>query len=260
MTAEAQQVFGPAQHRYSLLAFVFFATLASYNFHWYLTPEPVSEPQRAHWSHQHKNLHGLLSLLGLAGALVLSLPFVHHAGAIGVAALLTFLYTAPKIPHPLFRGLKRIAIGKTIYLAFVWTFVTTVIPFVFAEKEWTLKAFGFIAYRYFFIYAICILFDYRDRETDRKEGIRSLITYLPEKGISFLFYGCLVVSGIFLLYFHWDMDTWGEAIARLAILPLLAILYPVAKRNFSDYLYYLVLDGLMALPSVVVGLIHFVYF
>ncbi len=104
--------------------------------------------------------------------------------------VLTFLYSAPKVPHATFRWLKKIAIGKTIFLAFVWMYVTTLLPFLIADasKQGWMEAVLLSIYRFFLVYAICILFDHRDREEDRAEGIRSLITSLEEPHLDKLYY------------------------------------------------------------------------
>jgi 4-hydroxybenzoate polyprenyltransferase len=136
-------------------------------------------------------------------------------------------------------------VGKTIFLATVWAYVTTVLPLIIAGAEWSGGPVLFVIGRFFLIYAICIPFDYRDREDDRKAGIRSLITLLNEKGIDRLFTGSLIVYGLSTLglaFFHYP----GFYILLLLIPGILtAVLYNRAKRDFSDYLYYFVLDGLM---------------
>lgn len=259
MTAHGQLVFGQTAHKNGFLFFVFFSTLASYNFHWFLTPESRTELERSAWSHDHKPLHLTLCILGLGGALYFGLYFLHHFVAIAIAVVLTFLYSAPKIPLPLFARLRRIAIGKTIYLAFAWTYVTTVLPLIFSEKTVTTADILFCTYRYFFIYAICILFDYRDRENDRADGIRSLITYFKEKGINRLFYFSLGLSFLALLGWQWQIGWTFDIVLLFAALPVLAEIYPIAKRNFSDYIYYFLLDGLMAFPSLTV-LVYYHFF
>ncbi len=112
-------------------------------------------------------------------------------------------------------------------------------------QAWNVPFVLFTASRFFFTYAICILFDYRDREEDRIQGIRSLITFLGEKGIDRffwvsmgLFFGC----SISLACFHYP-----AFYIFLLVVPglVLAGLYRTAKHNFSDDLYYIVLDGLM---------------
>lgn len=232
------------------LLFVFFSTLCSYNFHWFLSQDIESETIRVRWTKAHKTLHLVLTAIGLAGAAWYFFQLTLHWMWLAGAVLLTFLYSAPKISIGPFRHLKKIAVGKTLFLAFVWTYVTTFLPLAFDEQHWNPQAFLFGGSRFFLIYAICILFDYRDRDFDRKEGIRSMITYLSETGIHILFFASLLLFGLCtgLLYYHgFSLPT----ILLLLIPGLILIpLYPVARKNFSDYLYYFVLDGLMMLSAL----------
>lgn len=245
-------------HPYYL--FVFFSTLCSYNLHWYLTPYAENEIIRIKWTHQHKLLHLVLSAVGLVLSLWYFIQLNRYWLWISIAGLLTFLYTAPKIPISFLRQLQKIAVGKTIYLAFVWLYITSFLPLLLSEKLWTVADILFCISRFFLIYPICILFDYRDRRNDKKEGIRSMITYLNERGIDMLFYSCLVVfffSTSALFYAGFSLAT-----ALFLLMPgtIVLCLYGIAKRNFSDYLYYFILDGLMMFSALFTSLAQFDYF
>jgi hypothetical protein len=120
----------------NLMGFVFFSTVCSYNLHWYLTPHSVSASWRIAWAQQHKGWHLVLFSIGLLGSALYFILIQEHWIALAFAAGVTFLYTAPKLPQPLFRRLKKIAIGKTIFLAFVWTYVTTVLPILVPGTVW----------------------------------------------------------------------------------------------------------------------------
>jgi 4-hydroxybenzoate polyprenyltransferase len=235
---------------FSLYGFVFFSTICSYNFHWYFTPHVKNERIRTLWTQEHRSLQLVLAIAGALGAIYFLPHFLDKIHWLFPSVLLTFLYTAPKIPVKAFRYLKKIAIGKTIYLAFVWTYVTTIMPILLFEIEWTGREFLFTTGRFFYIYAICILFDYRDRDQDKIDGIRSLVTYFEEKGIARLYVGslCIFFATTLMLAFF-DVAKWQ---ILLMIIPgiLLAILFPIARKNFSDYLYYLVLDGLMMFSAL----------
>jgi 1,4-dihydroxy-2-naphthoate octaprenyltransferase len=147
-------------------------------------------------------------------------------------------------------------LGKTIFLAFAWMHVTTLLPMVMNLHTLDIHHVWFAVNRFFYIYAICILFDYRDVEEDRKAGIKSLITFLHDKGVDILFWGSIVVVLItqFLLL---DYFTTAEAIVLLVPAVILSLLYYPSKRSFSDYLYYFVLDGLMMLSAPLLLLIKF---
>lgn len=236
-----------------LLGFVFFATICSYNFHWFLTPRTAGPSRRVLWTQHHKALHFVLYLTGAVGAIVYFFYLTHYILAIGLAGLLTFLYSAPKLPYRYFHRLRSIAIGKTFFLSFVWVYVTAVLPVIMAwpaRTAWPGSFCWYILGRFFLIYACCLIFDFRDREDDRAEGIVSMVTKLNEKNIDWLFIismVCFTVS-TFALYFY----QYPILYIFLLLVPgiILAFLYPVTKRNYSDYLYYVVLDGIVMLSGL----------
>jgi 4-hydroxybenzoate polyprenyltransferase len=235
---------------YSYLVFVFFSTLCSYNFHWYLSADATSENARVRWTLHHKKLHLVLTGIGALVSVYYFFHFIDHWFWLAGAVLLTFLYSAPKLRFGPFAWLSRIAVGKTLFLAFVWMYVTTFLPVAIDDHHWNAASFLFCTSRFLLIYAICIIFDYRDRDYDKKAGIRSMITYFNERGINNLFALSLAgfAASTMLLYFY------GFAVLTIVLLltsgVITAALYPEAKKNFSDYLYYFVLDGLMMFSSL----------
>jgi 4-hydroxybenzoate polyprenyltransferase len=230
--------------------FVFFSTICSYNFHWFLTPSIPTEKLRVQWTQSHKTLHFILFAAGLIGSCIYFFYFIEYLLWMGISVLLTFLYSAPKLPLQPFNWLRKIAVGKTIFLSFVWMYVTTFLPIAFSPGGWHAAAVLFCISRFFLIYSICIIFDYRDRENDRKEGIRSLITYLSNAGVKTLFYCCLLIFGITTS----ALFLTGIKIPVIVLLLIPGIitmaLYNTATKNFSDYLYYFVLDGLMMFSAI----------
>jgi 4-hydroxybenzoate polyprenyltransferase len=121
--------------------------------------------------------------------------------------------------------------------------------------EWKTEAGLFVFSRFFFVYSICILFDYRDREDDKIEGIRSMITYFNEKGINILFIVSLIlfaISTLLLLKYNYALT---DVIIILIPGLIVAALFNYSKKHFSDYFYYGVLDGLMMLSGLVMFLL-----
>ncbi len=249
MAWETAEILGLAFDRFNYAGFVFFSTISSYNFHWYLTPGSPRYSERILWGQRQRALQLAGCVIGTLGAGWFFIPLAQHWLPISGAVVLTFLYSAPKL-H-MFRWLSKIAVGKTIFLAGVWTYVTTTLPALIA---WKLDAdtLYLTVYRFFFVYAICILFDYRDREEDREAGIRSLITKLEDPHLDKLYYGSLVVAWIcaFLL---------APAVPMFALFSLLApvvitgMIKRYAQTHTSDYVYYFFLDGLMMLSALIHG-------
>jgi 4-hydroxybenzoate polyprenyltransferase len=251
MVAQTYQLLLHQSASWSFIAFVFFSTICSYSFHWFLSSEAVVfKTPRTEWQFKYRNLHLAFFILGVIGSLVTFFYLHEHWFYLLLAAAITFLYSAPKIPHKYFRALRKIAIGKTVFLAWVWTYVTTALPLLIEGANWTPDFYLFVAGRFFLIYAICILFDYRDREDDKSKGIRSLITWLSETGIRNLFILSILLFAICILtLFLYD---YSVIIVIALLLPgiITAILYKRALKDFSDMLYYFVLDGLMALSAL----------
>jgi 4-hydroxybenzoate polyprenyltransferase len=233
-----------------LLGFVFFATICSYNFHWYLTPRSATPSRRVLWTQRHKTLHFILYLVGAVGAAVYFFYLTPFILALGAAAVLTFLYSAPKLPQKIFQWLRRVAIGKTFFLSFVWVYVTAVLPVIVAGASWNAAYSVYAASRFFLIYAVCLIFDFRDRDDDKAQGIVSMVTKLNEKNIDWLFLLSMVFfffSSIALSFFNFP------ALYILLLLTpgvLLVALYRETKNNYSDYLYYVVLDGIVMLSAL----------
>jgi 4-hydroxybenzoate polyprenyltransferase len=235
--------------------FVFFATICSYNFHWYLTPQSHNSVERTRWSLQHKNAHLLLYFAGVIGCIIFFYKLRHHWFALFFATLLTFLYSAPKIPLPYFRFLKQVAIGKTIFLTTVWTYVTAILPVFIAGQHFNHEMKWFAASRFFLIYGICILFDYRDRIDDREEGIKSMVNYFDEAGVNRLFVFSILAFIIFTAGLLFSGLSFPAVITLMIPGIILLAIYEKSKTSISDYLYYFILDGLMMLSALLMAIL-----
>lgn len=231
-------------------AFVFVATLCSYNFHWYLTPLSDSASPRIAWNHRYRTLLLRIYFVTLFFSLYFAWKLRAHWMPLSIGVIATFLYSAPKIPHRYFALLAKIAIGKTLFLTFVWMYVTTALPVLVSDAAWTFQHTLFCISRFSLIYAICILFDYRDRDADRAQGVKSMITWMSEKKILMVFLISLVLFVISTIALY-GVSFSAFTIVLLLIPGVIVLsLYNYARKNFHDYLYYFVLDGLMMFSSL----------
>lgn len=238
-------------HQLNPFYFLFTAggTVTSYNLHWYFTDTKINHAQsvRYEWTQQHQYL--LLPLAVFGGILsVISFYFLaQYRIALLTGILLAALYTAPKVPGKISMLLRKIAIAKTIYLALAWTYVTAILPLIITNQPFNLHTIAFIIHRYFFIYALCILFDYRDREEDIKQGIRSLITILSDNGITILFYLSVTIGIVMAVLFAGNANALLKGILLCVPLLIATLFFKKAKQSKNDYLYYFIIDGLMFL-------------
>jgi 1,4-dihydroxy-2-naphthoate octaprenyltransferase len=229
--------------------FIFFATLTSYSGHWYLSFffDPASN--RASWLTQNRQVHLWFFIIGFIG--MASMGWLLRANWLWIAfaGVPTFLYSAPKIPHPLFTQLKKIAVGKTLFLSLVWTYATTVLPIQMKHVGWTASFCFFLAARFLLIYGICVLFDYRDKAEDKKQGIITLVHFLNDALVQKIFYGIMI---LFFLCTTWQLRYLSVLTVAILLLPgfIVMVVFNTARQKSSDYLFYFVLDGLMMLSGL----------
>lgn len=251
MVYQTMHLFGLQPNLY-LLVFTFCGTVTSYNFHWYLTPAAYSGSYKTNWSVRHRWLHAALFLAGLTGSAWAGWQLRTHWPWLLLTVLITFLYSAPKLPYRYTRQLQRIAVGKTIFLAFAWAHVTALLPLLLAQELHSGKAVFFVVNRFLLIYAVCILFDFRDRDSDRKEGIRSVVTQLETGGVILLFKGIVTCFFLTLPLLRYQGLAWSVLAALSLPAVLLALSRSYSMRQRGDYYYYFLLDGLMAMSVPVV--------
>jgi len=124
------------------------------------------------------------------------------------------------------------------------------LPVIIAGNNFNLADILFVISRFFFIYAVCIMFDFRDRADDKATGIRSMVTAFTENGVDRLFFLSLVIYAVCTLI----LTRYGFSVLNIILLlvpgVIAAAIYNYAKKNFSDYLYYFVLDGLMMFSAL----------
>lgn len=242
----------------AFLPFVGFATLTSYGFHAYLSSFyfPTKKGLRQQWIAQ--NTHFLLVQSGISAFLCLFFFFQLKGFTLYILpiAFATFLYSAPQIPLSPFIFLRKIAVGKTLYLSLSWAYVSVLLPLLMGNAAiFSLQNLSFFLNRFLLIYLIAILFDKKDKENDQSLAIKNLITHLSTQKIQQLISICMLLffgsSGIFLHETHFYK-------------PFFAMLFPAISLNFSlhcidktdnDYVYYGYLDGLLTVSTCLFYLI-----
>ena len=233
-------------HIYLFYGFVFCGTVCSYNTHWAFTPKVFQNPI------PHRNglaqiplpVHIVLAVAAVIGAGVCFILLWPHWFWLVGAGFLSGLYTAPKLPLPFAPFLQKIAFGKTIFLTLSWTYITAALPLLLTNNSMETPQILFLINRFCLIYAICIIFDLRDRESDRKQAIKSIITNASLPTVNRIYWATLLVyfATTLALLFYFPV-TVGLAFVIPGL--LLAFGYGWFKKQRSDFVYNFILDGLM---------------
>ena len=185
----SQLLFG--QYNFHITAFIFFATLFTYNFQRLArTNKHISHP-RISWISQNRSI---LFLTAFVSALISSYYFtffnVNTQGAIIFCALISLLY--PFI-------LRRIPYLKIFFISLIWMISTCLLTALEQELIFDRQVFLHSLARFFFVFAITIPFDIRDIKFDNKrlKTIPSLLGIKKSHMIGIL---SLVIVQISYLY------------------------------------------------------------
>jgi 4-hydroxybenzoate polyprenyltransferase len=234
---------------YSLLLFTASGTLCSYSLHWALPSTHLPLSPRERWSRANRVLLLLLFCFGFLLSFYSFLELRQYFNVIVPLIILTFLYSSGKLPAGPFRFFRKYFIGKTIYLAAMWTLVTAFLPLYISGLSWNASHSIFIINRFFFLFAICILFDLRDRDADSAQGIRSLITLLNPGGIRILFYSSLALSFLSTTILY-KTFTFTELIIIQLPAAVAVFIYSYSVQTRSELWFFFFLDGLMMLSGL----------
>ena len=180
MLEETRWFFGEHVYIDALSVFIFFATFFEYNLHSFggkLNPlQPWSIAKYLAVSNIKPILRTCV-IIGFLGALV-SFFFLSKNVMITtiLLAMFTISYTVPLIKkREKFVRLREITYLKIFTVAFVWSFLTVIVPMLdFTNPISVTEAIIIFLRRFLFIYAITIPFEIRDMERERLYGNISL--------------------------------------------------------------------------------------
>lgn len=228
-----------------LYAFVFFATLCSYNFYWFLSKYSFNAKQPLMLFLNRNQVYiylFVLAGLGMLYCLYLLPQILYH---VGIAVALTLAYTMPLWPFAWAKYLRRIGILKTILLALTWAYVTVIIPAAALLETQTAPVLSLMIARFFFVGMLCVIFDRRDMKLDETHAIHSIATDLSRATLQKLMLVAFIIyqaAGLLVRYHFSD----GYQFAAFIITGLVVgWVYLLSLKPRGYLFYYFVVDGLM---------------
>jgi len=248
MTWQTQNLFGIVD--YNFLLFIFASTICSYGFHALVNSTASSTNNREKWNYKNRK-HLFISIL-LSGMVVMmtSFHYLNNIFPILLAFFSAFIYSAPNLSFKPFIWLRKIAFGKTIYLALVWTYITAILPLWLQNQNINNQQLLFyVANRFFLVYAICILFDNRDLQSDRLKGVKSIAVFWGSKSLKLIYYSSLITSILMALSLNLDGKHLEESIYLVVAPSIGLMLYHKSLKSY-DLFYDFGLDGLMMLAAI----------
>ena len=232
--------------------FVFGATLVQYNLHYFFKTTAVINSKRLAWSLKNKSIHKFLIVFGLILITYSLFSFqLRHFIILLILGALAFLYSFPLLPFSNKKRIKDFGLLKIITLALLWTLVTVWFPVDQINVSGLSFQLIFIR-RFIFIFILCLLFDIRDTEVDRKQNIATLAVKLGIKKSYLLCYLLLLIFiALSVIQFLYIPD-WIQLSAMLLSAAATGFTIEQSKKNDSDVVYLACIDGMMFLQAALV--------
>lgn len=249
---ETNIILGLPLNSVGFYGFIFGATLFQYNLHYVLKSNAAANSARLAWSMKNKNLHYLLLMTGFLLIIISLFSFsLKHFYILPFLGAIAFLYSFPFLPFVKKKRLKEFGILKIITLSLLWTLVTVWFPVNTMSFDpalfWLV-----LAKRFLFMFVLCLLFDIRDMDIDRKNGIKTFPVRFGSTNSYLLSYLFLI---IFILLSALQYYYWGNAGFFIAmVISVLAtfLVIEMTKKNQSDYIFLAGIDGMMLLQALLV--------
>lgn len=140
---------------------------------------------------------------------------------------------------------------KIFLVSICWAVITCTIPFYEVEGVHNGDIILMTLERALFIFAITIPFDIRDREVDSQTNVRTLATKYSNHKLKCISWLALIVAGVISILLY-TQDIYSSITMTPVVLTYLISAYLVHLTNGSrsDYFFTGMMDGLMALPLI----------
>ena len=215
--------------------FVFFSTLATYNFQRILRADELIhfESHFLNWIRTNKRIISVLILISITYDLVAFVVYFKELKPVFlflvISMILSVLYVVSVKGH----SLRSIACFKMYLIAIVWTLAVGVVPLILQEQISNEKIIFVIAH-FFLIVGLCVPFDVRDLVYDSPtlKTLPQLVGIHWSKVISVVFVG---------LYYYLSFYLVGWSLIHFVyfLLLILLLLNMSQKRSVN---YYLIID------------------
>lgn len=170
-------------------------------------------------------------------------------------------YSFNILPFHQTKNLRNIGWLKPFIIGFVWSGIVSIIPIIFLQLQYhnianNLSTRALILHylqNFFFISALCVLFDIKDFENDKQQNIKTFVVQLGiSKTIHYIVIPLLFLTLLTTLQFNYTHHYTNFGKISLSIFPLfLTIIVSFKLTAKTHLLYYLwVIDGLMLVKAI----------
>jgi len=235
-----------------LAFFVFFSTLALYNFHRLMGVrriKPEDQGEITGWAAKHQFTLLMLVIIGLGGLgfFFFQLPIKIISTLIPLGAISVF-YELPLVKYNKgFERLRNLWLSKAFLITIVWGLTTALLP----AMNMNLSLLDFriwlvVTERILFIFILALNFDARDVIFDQHDALKT-IPIVYGKEVTNKLYRIISVAFLLISLVHYLalQREWGAALAMTISIACTYLVVIKTEPRKSDYYYMFLVDGMM---------------
>lgn len=167
----------------------------------------------------------------------------------GILGVFAFSYFLPSLPRR--RRLRDYGIAKITVLTAVWTVATAILPMMYSSvpiQKYPVE----LLIRFVFVFALCVLFDIRDMETDGSRNIQTLPNRIGMVHAYRLVHTSLAVFVALCFLQHQRHPDAGRLAAAIATAIITAFVAEYVRRHPHHKAFVAMTDGMMLLYAILV--------
>ncbi|MFY7840764.1 MAG: hypothetical protein ACOVP7_10845, partial [Lacibacter sp.] len=230
----------------TLIAFVFFATLLSYNMHFSFAASKSSSSEQLQWFRENKTIALLFNIVSLIATLWFWWKVRNINTHIVLAILFNAAYTAPLLLKKPIKLPSFLTFIKSYFIGFVWAYATVVLPLAFFNTAPNINEVFLFVSRLLLVALATMIFDYRDRLRDFEMGVHTPANIMNEHRFEIFFLVNVLIYSFSVVFLAVRFNTY---LHLLQLIPGLVAVYllRISKKENSDYFYLTWVDGLLIL-------------
>jgi 4-hydroxybenzoate polyprenyltransferase len=227
----------------SYVLFVFLSTFLQYNMQrGYNFLEKHPDNDRNNWL--LKNKKTLLITIGLSIIILLLLCRWLSSMSIGImiaAELISTFYFIKPLQ------LRKFGFIKPFIISLIWVISCTVVPFI-ENNLINSKTIIFCIAQFFFIAALCVLFDIKDKKNDLDEGIK---TYANSFGTKITKLIAIILTLVYFITMLFVFNSTNFILLNSIFFLIVASLIIITNDSKDSFFYYLFVDGLLIFQLII---------
>jgi hypothetical protein len=232
--------------QFSLLLFVFSATLLSYNVHFFLAAEKSQSSQQLQWFAKTRTFTLVFNIVTLLFTLWYWWQIREISLYIILSIFINASYTAPLLLNKPLQLPGFLTFIKSYLIGFVWAYVTVVLPVAFAQLPFGINECFLFINRLLLVAIATLIFDYRDKLRDFEFGVYTPANKMNEQQFSLFFSANIAVYFLSVLLLSYRFSDY-QHLWQLVNCIVLLYLFRQSKKQRNDFFYLGWVDAVLIL-------------